>query len=780
MSDAPSAPAVKTRGGGGGGRGRGRGGRVAGAAPQPRSAAPKKPRERDGEGRRDETEGEPEEETIRETKLPTGMVGGKYHVVALAAFDAQERPGLLDRCERISLEHIPLPAITAFPDPLPQHPASELIQAFQDSEARRIYLFLPFPGAESWAPCSDAEQTYYAQEQLMFRWECQLLILFLSVHSVVLFFAGARFPAPILQTLRSLQSAKAHLIETGALPHPFFELAGAEGARELVPSLAFVMQAPAKFRRGEREISHFETAMDAQVRQMLDDVGCCGAVQHKGGTSQKKATLFVLHPKKCVYTLPEEGGVDMGPVGAHLTALLEVFSPSAGTSGRRQADGFGGMGASLTQAPVGGQASEGWDGIFHTQVQVAAIVGCARGSGGADKGGRPIPAGVWYSGFTERACALFGAGALVPAEDVGGAGVGVTIKALSSVRGIEHEVSMKVCASAFQRGLVKYAQDAKAMYTAEEHRARMAAACAVYRAAASGPAAGQWLRRLHQACEEQWGPDRRRCERQSLAGRQCVRVSGHEGECDSGAGWLGVSGCGRLRRWRCDPFTLQVANDAFYLECEAEEEGSLACTFEVPLVCLASQPAGEGDGEAEDGGDRVSGQGMERLVCRIYVCCSRSEFLQSLPKVEGEVAKDGALQVVGCAVPAQFAQIALLPAPSPSASGDLVLKGRQDASGGGRKKKDKVSGGAEAWPSLAPSLTVDVSGDVTALGKGKKGRVVVKGGERSGERDSKRPLNPLEDALQAMYSAHAQPSSINSPNLDAIHRGLLDPSKQPC
>jgi hypothetical protein len=45
----------------------------------------------------------------------------------------------------------------------------------------------------------------------------QLLLLFLSVHSVVMLSSGARFPAPVLQTLQALQSAKVKLFTSGLL-----------------------------------------------------------------------------------------------------------------------------------------------------------------------------------------------------------------------------------------------------------------------------------------------------------------------------------------------------------------------------------------------------------------------------------------------------------------------------------------------------------------------------------------------------------------------------------
>jgi hypothetical protein len=48
---------------------------------------------------------------------------------------------------------------------------------------------------------------------------------------------------------------------------------------------------------------------------------------------------------------------------------------------------------------------------------------------------------------------------------------------------------------------------------------------------------------------------------------------GEEEECSSGLEWLGVSGCGKRRRMRRDPFTLWEANDRFYQECAAELDG---------------------------------------------------------------------------------------------------------------------------------------------------------------------------------------------------------------
>jgi hypothetical protein len=48
---------------------------------------------------------------------------------------------------------------------------------------------------------------------------------------------------------------------------------------------------------------------------------------------------------------------------------------------------------------------------------------------------------------------------------------------------------------------------------------------------------------------------------------------GEEEECSSGLAWLGVSGCGKRRRMRRDPFTLWEANHRFYQECVAELDG---------------------------------------------------------------------------------------------------------------------------------------------------------------------------------------------------------------
>jgi len=56
----------------------------------------------------------------------------------------------------------------------------------------------------------------------------QLLLIFLSAHTVLMFFAGARFPPPVLMTLRALQSAKEKLFEAGVLQGA---AAGAASAR---------------------------------------------------------------------------------------------------------------------------------------------------------------------------------------------------------------------------------------------------------------------------------------------------------------------------------------------------------------------------------------------------------------------------------------------------------------------------------------------------------------------------------------------------------------------
>jgi hypothetical protein len=106
-----------------------------------------------------------------------------------------------------------------------------------------------------------------------------------------------------------------------------------------------------------------------------------------------------------------------------------------------------------------------------------------------------------------------------------------------------------------------------------------------------------FLQILLQGCQDAWPPSRRRCACVSVSGLPCVKRAGHrqrererereaaggggdeeggdgeEEECSSGLAWLGVSGCGKRRRMRRDPFTLWEANHRFYQECVAELDG---------------------------------------------------------------------------------------------------------------------------------------------------------------------------------------------------------------
>ena len=308
------------------------------------------------------------------------------------------------------------------------------------------------------------------------------------------------------------------------------------------------------------------------------------------------------------------------------------------------------------------------------------------------------------------------------------------------------------------------------------------------------------MQALWTACQKAWMPERRRCSRTSLSGLGCVQPEGHEeqGEgCESGAEWWCVSGCGSRRRKRRDPFTLLEANHSFYQELEVSGESARAPAFELPLVCDAAPASGQ-DLFAETWGG---------LVCRVFILSSRDEFLMRMS--EGDAAAwGGGLEVEGCAFPEKLAAL-VLPISSPPPASVLAVgpaetpdapsvangthartNARPHANahvgagegegkvgpGKGRGNKVRGKGGdgagadggaeaargaavlsTEAWPSLAPSNTVQTSS--SKWGKGTTNEAAgEEGGGRgknkgAGERNRMRPLNPLEDALEAMVLA---------------------------
>lgn len=260
-------------------------------------------------------------------------------------------------------------------------------------------------------------------------------------------------------------------------------------------------------------------------------------------------------------------------------------------------------------------------------------------------------------------------------------------------------------------------------------------------------------------------------------------------KCDSGLEWLSASGCGRYLRSRRDPFSLAEANHTFYQEFE-ELGDMLPPAFVLPLRLEAADSGTAPSEEIEEKGG---------LVCRVYVLSSREEFVQT------------GLHVQGCPVP-EFAVVAhtktVLPDPhdcgvdlqhsaadsqladSREVSGvvEAVETGKGNSKGRNRAKSKGGSGtgGAaedtgggqaavsaeESWPSLAPSRghAADGVSRWSAVGeaanctsvlidaeegeRGGKGKVA--GGasrEREKEKARSKPLNPLQDALEAMFLA---------------------------
>jgi hypothetical protein len=256
---------------------------------------------------------------------------------------------------------------------------TDSIEAYQDDHAKLIFLFLPYPAPKIGG--ARDEGSYYSIEEHIFRWESQLLVIFVSVHTVLLLCSGSRFPVTVLQTLRSLQSAKKALFDAGVFTKGSVggtaggcggggrKLEGGQHSQlECVPSLAFFMHAPvALLRRGvtaaHGSILAFEKAMDAQVREVLDSAGCIRTSFYNTTHGVSIEALFVLHTDKCCHTFPMkkekaesvlgswrsiEWGVDVRGSENHLTSLLEAFTPAPQrAAGGGYGDGSGGGGGGM-------------------------------------------------------------------------------------------------------------------------------------------------------------------------------------------------------------------------------------------------------------------------------------------------------------------------------------------------------------------------------------------------------------------------------------------------
>ena len=314
-----------------------------------------------GQGRRTDGGGARERSRPDTEGRDGGASGAQYSVVGLVAYSGQGRPAFLEYCNQIPLAHVPWAALalTTFADPsatsssaaqnggasksadgpiVPVHVsgatilrddaendamhaqgedcAAGCIEAFEDADARVIYLFLRFPEAElSVVNCKEA--SYFSLEQQMLYWECHLLLLFLSSHTVMMLISGARFPPSLLQTLRALQSAKVALFDANVLSSHGSSRPGAGARRkgnvrggagqpgkdvssdasdsppdpqhasrgpgedehtlamcgaqvlDWVPALGFVMEPPGIL-AGVDQQARFEKALDAQIRQILD------------------------------------------------------------------------------------------------------------------------------------------------------------------------------------------------------------------------------------------------------------------------------------------------------------------------------------------------------------------------------------------------------------------------------------------------------------------------------------------------------------------------------
>ena len=771
------------------------------------------------------------------------------------------------------------------------------IEAFQDSDSHVIYLFLRYPEPE--LGIVSYEGAYYSLEQQIFHWECQLLQVFLSAHTVLMLSSGARFPAPLLKTLRALQSAKVALFDANVLNVGMSgrgQSAGGGGRKrgahvrggaglpgkggntdevpndaqntcgkkvedaqrvEWIPSLAFVLEPPAALAGAEKK-ARFEKSMDAQIRQVLDSAGCTGTTYNNTSAGVRPEALFVLRTEKCVYTshfaARGEGcrsGVASSRAGLsggsenplNMTNLLEVFAAAAGgTSGAIMVPG-----AEWDQSGKIVEEEEELMAFMRGHLESARVLddainlggmlkGGGGGGGGGGRGGSGSDVGLavsaWCLAYEARLSAIFGE--VSNGSEEGGA-LGIIASSLCGARGLDHRLSTKWCEKAMEESMALYQRDAPGRYTASEHVARKGRACAHLRVATRGPAAPHFSRLFPRLCDDAWHPARRRCDRQSLSGRLCIHAEGHariddmnarmqdgadatmlkcDGavrECDSGVEWLSASGCGRHLRSRRDPFSLFEANHLFYQEFE-EQDDMMQPSFVLPLRLEAANSSGPGPNEDidENGG----------LVCRVYVLGSREEFMQA------------GLQVQGCAVP-DFAVLAPSKGGQPNPDGNMVdpqhftaAETQQPASavacaaGGaaeigkgskGRnraKNKGGAGGGAtgppagdavsadELWPSLAPSAsTTDGLSSWSGVGGGAKvasSMAGVEEGERVGkgrvageffrerEKDRSKPLNPLQDALEAMFLATETSEKVDSLEAAEGSREALALPKDEC
>ena len=185
------------------------------------------------------------------------------------------------------------------------------------------------------------------------------------------------------------------------------------------------------------------------------------------------------------------------------------------------------------------------------------LQGCGRGQ--AARGGAPGDGGVSSAAWLAALPALQARAGVARAPGLARAClrfVGAEFVASAEAS----EAALAAAGAAYAEGAAGELPPPPALYLAAEHRARLAAARALFRRRAHGPAAEGYLDRLTARCDAAWQAARQ-CGAPSLSGALCVQRFGScAGQCSSGRAAPAFSGCGRAQLLRPDPFSADEAN----------------------------------------------------------------------------------------------------------------------------------------------------------------------------------------------------------------------------
>ncbi|KAG9449529.1 hypothetical protein H6P81_009494 [Aristolochia fimbriata] len=143
---------------------------------------------------------------------------------------------------------------------------------------------------------------------------------------------------------------------------------------------------------------------------------------------------------------------------------------------------------------------------------------------------------------------------------------------LDSGRGLNMKFSTSWCQKAFPMARELYLKDLPACYPTALHNMQLDKALRGFQSMVKGPAVHLFTKKLEEECISIWKSGRQLCDAISLTGRPCVHQR-HEGEGkphSSGYVFLHACACGRLRRFRDDPFDFESANTIFncFPNCE--------------------------------------------------------------------------------------------------------------------------------------------------------------------------------------------------------------------